>query len=205
MPPTLDYETRLYEADHDYVAGLDEVGRGAWAGPLVAGAVILPKSLVIPGVDDSKRLTPDQREKLFLVITRQAIAWSVGVVDPEAIDEDGIVDANRVAMKKALRRLSRQPDHLLVDGFDFSLGIPSEAVIKGDQLVQSIAAASIVAKVVRDEVMRLAHKDYPEYGFADHKGYGTEHHHAMIQIHGLSPIHRASFAPMKDFTRIPIE
>lgn len=199
MAPDYMYESELYDAGHDYVAGIDEAGRGAWAGPVVAGAVVLPKHLIIPGVDDSKKLSPNERERIFLIITKEAVAWSVGVMESTDIDRLGIMEANRRAMKKALRRMRRQPDHLLLDGRELDLGIPTVAVIRGDQLSHSIAAASIVAKVVRDQIMVRVHATYPEYGFDQHKGYGTEQHERMIQRHGLCDIHRTSFAPMREF------
>ncbi len=180
------------------VAGADEAGRGSWAGPIVAAAVILPIGFEPKKVRDSKTLSPKQREQMFVHITRQAVAWAVGVVSSEDIDAHGISPANKRAIVTALEKLHLQPDAVLIDAVKLEYaGKPVKAVIDGDAKILSIAAASIVAKVVRDTLMLGEHRLYPQYNFLAHKGYGTKEHETAIKKHGLSPIHRRSFQPMK--------
>lgn len=191
-------EKKLQEKGYRLIAGIDEVGKGAWAGPLVAAAVILAPKNKIKGINDSKKLTPKKREKLFVGITREALAWSVAVVENDFIDQQGIVKANLKAIKEAGLGLNLQPDYLLIDAVRIKVGkIPTKSIIKGDAKVLSIAAASIVAKVVRDSLMNGYHRLYPKYKFSKHKGYGTKEHHRLIKKHGFSPIHRKSFRPMR--------
>lgn len=191
-------ENRLRRAGHRYVAGSDEVGKGAWAGPLVAAAVILPERFPAAGLRDSKQLLPGQRERWFVRITKRSVSWAVAVIERRTIDRVGIQPANVRAIEQAVHRLHVQPDAVLVDAVKVKLGRkPVKAIIKGDAKVLSIAAASIVAKVVRDSLMKAFDREHPGYGFTQHKGYGTDHHHAQIKMLGLSPIHRRSFEPMK--------
>jgi ribonuclease HII len=173
---------------------VDEAGRGCLAGPVFAGAVILPPRLMIPEIDDSKKLAPGVRERLFDVICREAIAWTVASVDAEEIDRVNIHHASLKAMRLAVESLSSRPEYLLVDGkFTLHLSIPQEAVVDGDARSQTIAAASILAKVSRDRWISEEGKKYPQSKFAKHKGYGTEEHREEIRRHGLTPLHRRSF------------
>ncbi len=198
IKPTWQEEEKLQKLGHRRVAGLDEAGRGAWAGPIVAAAVILFPGTKLPGLRDSKLLTPKQREKLFLQLVKEAVAWSVGIISQTEIDKHGVGRANEQAMLKAVERLqTHYPDFLLIDALKIQHTLPRKAIVKGDQKVMSIAAASIIAKVTRDYIMDEAHKQYPNYGFHLHKGYGTAHHQAMLRKHGVSKFHRKSYKPIK--------
>jgi ribonuclease HII len=200
MPPTRRRENKLLKEGYKLIAGLDEAGKGAWAGPIVAAAVILPPKLKIPSLNDSKLLSPNKREKIFILISKQAVNWSVGIISKKTIDQVGIQKANFLAMEKALTRLFIQPDYLLIDYLKLkNINFPSLSLVDGDKKVTSIAAASILAKVTRDYIMIREDRKFPPYGFAQHKGYGTELHFQMIQKHGLSPLHRQSFQPMRRF------
>ena len=153
----------------------------------------------IEGLRDSKKLTPTRRKQIYLEIVKNSLNWGVGIVSEKKIDRIGINEANALAMEQAIKKLTLQPDYLLIDYFLLDhVGIEHHAVVKGDQKVASIAAASIIAKVTRDYMMVAAHKEYPEYSFHTHKGYGTDHHRKKINEHGISRIHRVSFSPMKD-------
>jgi len=193
--------TSLYQHDLDFYAangaftGIDEAGRGALAGPVVVAAVVLNYNQMIEGINDSKLLTPKMRTKLYPLIVENALDYSIVEISPDYIDKYNILQATLLGFKKAFFQLSSKPQHCLIDGKDIhpELINCAQAAIKGDQLFASIAAASILAKVHRDNLM-LAYDDlYPEYGFASHKGYGTAYHAKMIQRFGLSPIHRKSF------------
>lgn len=196
--------TALWAAEADWhrrgarhVAGVDEAGRGPLAGPIVAAAVVWAEPPALPGLDDSKRLTPEQRQRLLPLILESALDWGVGVVDAAAIDRIKIQRANYLAMRLALADLATPPDAVLVDGFRLpDLPMPGQRIVKGDRRSWSIAAASIVAKETRDYLMRLYDTHYPGYGFAGHKGYGTATHLAALQTQGACPIHRRSFAPV---------
>lgn len=201
--PSLAYETPRWEAGYRRVAGLDEAGRGAWAGPVVAAAVVLPPGdRELPehlrGVRDSKQLSPKQREALLEVICACAVAVGVGAVSPDEIDRLGIVPATRRAMVLALEAISPPADYLLIDHLPLvEVALPQYSLPKGDALVLSIAAASIVAKVSRDRMMVELEGRLPGYGFARHKGYGTAQHQAALEALGPSPVHRLSFAPLR--------
>ena len=185
-----------------HIAGLDEAGKGAWAGPLVAGAVILPVGFRALTVNDSKVLTAKQRERLFVHITRHATAWAVGVVHSSYIDRHGIAAANKKALIDALKKLHVRPDAILVDAVRIKYGKkPVKAIIDGDAKVLSIAAASIVAKVVRDSLMDTERFLWPQYDFPQHKGYGTAAHQRALATHGPSAIHRRTFRPIKDLIK----
>jgi ribonuclease HII len=176
------------------VAGLDEAGRGPLAGPVVAAAVILPSQAVIPGLTDSKALTPGQRDELFHLIQETAIAVAVGAVGPEDIDRINILQATRRAMEEAVAQLAPQPHALLIDGrMSIRSSIAQFSIVKGDVRSHTVAAASVVAKVTRDRIMTAYHESFPQYGFHRHKGYGTQEHLEAIRLHGCSPIHRKSF------------
>ena len=196
-------EAQLRKQGYKLIAGADEVGKGSWAGPLVAAAVILPPDFSPRLVNDSKKLTEIQRQKMFVHITRYAISWAVGVVSPQEIDQKGIVAANKKALLTALKKLHVRPQAILVDAVKLKVGRkPVKAIIHGDAKVLSIAAASIVAKVVRDALMVGQHRLWPQYEFAAHKGYGTAQHERLLKKHGPSPIHRHSFAPIRSLRKV---
>lgn len=190
-----EYEKKGYENGYKYIAGIDEAGRGPLAGPVVAAAVILPEGCLIEGVNDSKKLSEKKREKLYDDVVQNAIAWGVGIVDNNVIDEINILNATRRAMHMAIEELKVKPDYILIDAekkVDTN-GIPYLPIIKGDALSISIGAASIIAKVTRDRMMREYDKIFPMYGFEKHKGYGTKAHVEAIKENGLCMIHRKSF------------
>jgi ribonuclease HII len=187
-------ERRLWDQGYLYLAGLDEAGRGPLAGPVVSACVILPKGLVIEGVDDSKKLTASKREDLFDQISKKAIAIGVGIIDHCRIDNVNILYATKEAMIQAVNACKQQPDYLLLDAIHLKdMPLPQLSIIGGDAKSQSIAAASIIAKVTRDRMMEGFARLYPEYGFDKHKGYGTAEHIEAIRKFGISPIHRKSF------------
>ena len=195
------YENQLREKGYRYIAGLDEAGRGPLAGPVVAGAVILPPDteLVIPGVDDSKKLSSLRRGKILEEIKEKAIAWAVGIVDVETIDQINILQATKKAMKQAVEGLQTSPEILLIDAVELAqVSLPQQPLIHGDALSVSIAAASIVAKETRDAMMIALDSLYPEYGFASNKGYGSAQHIAALRKYGPCPIHRRTF--IRNFT-----
>ncbi len=190
----LEYEQKYWDLGILHIAGIDEAGRGPLAGPVVASAVIFPQGVLIDGVNDSKKLTEKKREELFHFIYEKALAVGIGIVSHDVIDKINILQASFLAMNKALALLKIKPQQLLVDGNFFRHETyPVENIIKGDSLSHSIAAASIIAKVTRDALMVELHEQYPQYGFAKHKGYGTKAHIDAIRQHGYSPIHRRSF------------
>ncbi|MBI3103765.1 ribonuclease HII [Candidatus Daviesbacteria bacterium] len=194
--PTLDLERKLWNQGYSFVCGMDEVGRGSFAGPVCVGAVIFPKDCVaIEGIADSKLLKPKQREKLESRIKNQAICWGVSEVSVSIINKVGIGKATQMAFRKALRLLSVQADYVLVDAFYIKqLNRKRQKAVKdGDTICASISAASIIAKVHRDKLMKKLSKKYPQYGFGKHKGYGTKRHQEAIKKYGLSRIHRKSF------------
>lgn len=200
--PTLEFENALWQAGIHPVAGVDEAGRGAWAGPVVAGAAVLPQAAAIAqtlaGVNDSKQLTASQRARLYDQITTHAADWSTGLASAAEIDAVGILPATRLAMQRAIAGLECQPEHLLIDHVRLpALPIAQKSITRGDSLVLSIAAASILAKVSRDRMMAEAELTYPGYGFARHKGYGTAEHAQQLRMLGPCPIHRSSFAPVR--------
>jgi len=181
-----------------HIAGIDEAGRGPLAGPVVAAAVILPADYRNGEINDSKQLTPLLRERLFIEIKNVALSYAVSVISPAEIDQIGILNATKLAMRQAVLKLDPEPDFILIDAVSINLdGIPQMAIIKGDEKVFSIAAASILAKVTRDHLMMKYHQRFPDYGFDQHMGYGTEVHLKAILKHGPSPIHRMTFAPLK--------
>lgn len=190
----LEIEKALYDKGYENICGVDEAGRGPLCGPVVAAAVILPKNEIIEGVNDSKKLTEKKREVLFDVIKEKAVAVGVGISDVEVIEEVNILNATKLAMRQAIENLEVNPDYVLIDGNQgIDISISFETVVSGDARSESIAAASIIAKVTRDRMLVEYDKKYPEYGFAKHKGYGTKAHIAAIKEHGLTHIHRPSF------------
>lgn len=195
---TLVYEKKLKRQGYELVAGVDEVGRGPLAGPLVAASVVLPSDVNLPGLNDSKLLSAGQREKLFTLIRACAVAIGIARVGHKVIDRIGIGVANYLAMKLAVENLGLLPGYLLIDGgrHKVDLPIPQIGITGGDRKVASIAAASIIAKVTRDRLMVKYHAKYPDYGFNQHKGYGTKKHLERINRFGICPLHRKSFYPI---------
>jgi ribonuclease HII len=195
----LHYETQAARRGYRCVAGIDEAGRGPLAGPVVAAAVILPDGLILPGVDDSKKLSPELRDELFELISSEALAVGVGFGDHDLVDRINILQATLCAMRDAISQLHLTPDFLLIDGIStIPINVAQRTIKKGDSLSLSIAAASIIAKVTRDRLMVQYDALYPGYGFAAHKGYGAASHLAAIASLGPSPIHRKSFRGVKE-------
>jgi len=200
--PNLDEEDKLKSQGYELIAGIDEVGRGALAGPVVAGAVILPHPASLPWfelVRDSKELNSKKRESLFDMINKEAVAVGIGIIPSQVIDSINILKATRLAMMQAVEKLPKQPHFLLIDRLSLSqCPIPQRGITRGDKVCLSIACASIIAKVTRDRMMEEFDKTYPGYGFARHKGYGTGRHLSCLQKLGPSPIHRLYFAPVRN-------
>ena len=195
----LKYEKELYKKGITLIAGTDEVGRGPLVGPVVAAAVILPKNYKLDGLTDSKKLSEKKREQYYDIICNDAIAVGVGEVDPKTIDEINILEASRLAMKKAIDNLKVKPEHILSDAMKLTnQDIPYTDIIHGDALSLSIAAASVIAKVTRDRMMYELDKKYPEYGFAKHKGYPTKLHLENIEKYGLLSNYRFTYKPVSD-------
>lgn len=198
-------ERELQARGFRFVAGVDEVGRGSLFGPVVAAAVILSPDNPIRGLNDSKLLDAERREVLAGRIQERAVAWAVGAVDAATIDFINIYQASRVAMRMAVCRLAQAPDFLLVDAVPIDLPLPQRPLIKGDARCHAIAAASIVAKVYRDQCMRVWDEIFPEYGLAEHKGYSTPEHFKALEQFGPTPLHRLSFEPVRAHSRFPID
>lgn len=206
-----DFEEQNYARGFRFIAGTDEAGRGPLAGPVVAAAVVLPRGFSHSEIKDSKLLSAAQREKLAPLIKQEAICWGLGVVEVDEIDRINILQASLLAMVKALKALASKPDCILIDGnqpiprplfrvgrFTGAKSLFQKTIVKGDQLCISIAAASILAKVARDAMMVKLDKQYPEYGFASHKGYSCAAHFEALRRHGPSPVHRQSFRPVRE-------
>ena len=193
----LAYEKELYTQGIHLIAGVDEVGRGPLAGPVVAAAVILPKACKIPGLNDSKKIPKAKHKEIYEAVLQNAIAIGVGVKDNHVIDQVNIYEATKLAMMEAIGQLEPQPQHLLIDAMKLDLPISQTSIIKGDANSLSIAAASIVAKVTRDQMMEEFDREYPGYDFAQNAGYGTAKHLAGLDQLGVTPIHRRSFEPVK--------
>lgn len=193
----LRYEKELYLKGIDLIAGIDEVGRGPLAGPVVAAAVILPKNCKIKGLNDSKQIPKKKHEEIYEAVMAQATAVGIGIKDNQVIDEVNIYEATKLAMKEAVEQLAIQPQHLLIDAMVLDLPIKQTKIIKGDATSLSIAAASIVAKVTRDRMMTDYDDKYPGYAFAKNAGYGTKDHLKGLDEQGITPIHRKTFEPIK--------
>ena len=189
------YECELRSKGYKYICGIDEAGRGPLAGPVVVASVIMPENSMIEGVNDSKKVSEKKREKLYDLILSEAISYGVGIIGQDEIDEINILNATKKGLTISLQELTQKPDLIIVDALNNidTLGTKYESIIKGDAKCYSIAAASIIAKVTRDRIMREWDSVYPQYGFAKHKGYGTAQHIAAIKEYGLCPIHRRSF------------
>ncbi|MFR6445428.1 MAG: ribonuclease HII [Streptococcus sp.] len=193
----LAYEKELYTQGIQLIAGVDEVGRGPLAGPVVAASVILPKACKIPGLNDSKKIPKSKHKEIYEAVLQNAIAIGIGVKDNHVIDQVNIYEATKLAMMEAIGQLEPQPQHLLIDAMRLDLPIPQTSIIKGDANSLSIAAASIVAKVTRDQMMEEFDCEYPGYDFTQNAGYGTANHLAGLHKLGVTPIHRRSFEPVK--------
>ena len=193
----LAYEKECYARGMELIAGVDEVGRGPLAGPVVAAAVILPKGSKIPGLNESKKIPKSKHKEIYEAVLQEAIAIGIGVKDNQVIDQVNIYEATKLAMMEAIGQLDPQPQHLLIDAMKLDLSIPQTSIIKGDANSLSIAAASIVAKVTRDQMMEDLDQLYPGYNFAQNAGYGTANHLAGLHKLGVTPIHRRSFEPVK--------
>ena len=193
----LAYEKELYTQGIQLIAGVDEVGRGPLAGPVVAAAVILPKACKIPGLNDSKKIPKSKHKEIYEAVLQNAVAIGIGIKDNQVIDQVNIYEATKLAMMEAIGQLEPQPQHLLIDAMKLDLPISQISIIKGDANSLSIAAASIVAKVTRDQMMEEFDREYPGYDFAQNAGYGTSNHLAGLDQLGVTPIHRRSFEPVK--------
>lgn len=198
-------ERELHARGFRAVAGVDEVGRGALFGPVVAAAVILSPDRPVRGLNDSKLLEPEEREILAGRIRERAVSWAIGAIDAATIDAVNIYQASRLAMRLAVERLNPSPDFLLIDAVPVDLAVPQRSLIKGDARCHAIAAASIVAKVYRDACMRVWDEVFPAYGLASHKGYSTPEHCKAIEEFGLTPLHRLSFEPVRARSLFPID
>jgi len=193
----LSYEKELYDKGISFIAGVDEVGRGPLAGPVVAAAVILPQNCKIKGLNDSKKIPKKKHEEIFQAVKEKALAIGIGVMDNHVIDQVNIYEATKLAMKEAIAQLQIKPEHLLIDAMKLDLPISQTSIVKGDANSLSIAAASIVAKVTRDKIMANYDQEFPGYDFSQNAGYGTAKHLEGIAKLGITPIHRTSFEPIK--------
>ena len=196
----LAYEKELYAQGIQLIAGVDEVGRGPLAGPVVAAAVILPENCKIPGLNDSKKIPKSKHQAIYQAVLDQALSVGIGVKDNRIIDQVNIYEATKLAMLEAIHELDPQPQHLLIDAMKLDLPISQTSIIKGDANSLSIAAASIVAKVTRDQMMAAYDQEYPGYDFGQNAGYGTSKHLEGLEKYGVTPIHRRSFEPIKSMT-----
>jgi ribonuclease HII len=196
----LAYEKELYAQGIQLIAGVDEVGRGPLAGPVVAAAVILPENCKIPGLNDSKKIPKSKHQAIYQAVLGQALSVGIGVKHNQVIDQVNIYEATKLAMLEAIQELDQQPQHLLIDAMKLDLPISQTSIIKGDANSLSIAAASIVAKVTRDQMMAAYDQEYPGYDFGQNSGYGTSKHLEGLEKHGVTPIHRRSFEPIKSMT-----
>lgn len=198
MSERLDFEIKAYQLGKKYIVGLDEAGRGPMAGPLVVGAVIFEKGYYNEDINDSKQLSEKKREMLYDLIIQDALAYQIEIIDVDEVDRLNVYQASRKGMIDAIKHISIVPDYALSDAMPLGDVIEHEAIIKGDSLSMSIAAASILAKVTRDRIMKEYDFLYPQYGFAKHKGYPTKQHKEALKIYGVTPIHRHSFQPVRD-------
>lgn len=193
------YEKELYNKGVSLIAGVDEVGRGPLIGPVVVSAVILPKNYVLSGLTDSKKLSEKKRDYYYDIIKKDALAIGIGIIDNDIIDEINIYEATKLAMKEAINNLSIKSEHILIDAMKLDIDIPTTSIIKGDLKSQTIAAASVIAKVTRDKMMYELDKEYPEYNFKNNKGYPTKDHLDAIEKYGILKQHRNSYGPVKEY------
>jgi ribonuclease HII len=196
------FERKYRKQGYQFIAGIDEVGRGPLAGPVVAAAVILREDFFLAGIDDSKKLSEKKREEYERIIKKEALAIGISMIHPDEIDKINIYESTKKAMQSAISQLNPKPDILLIDAMKLETPYSSESIIKGDSKSVSIAAASIVAKVARDKLMKEISEDYPVFGFDQNMGYGTKEHIQAIRQYGISPYHRKSFAPIKDMISV---
>ncbi|MDR0137348.1 ribonuclease HII [Metabacillus idriensis] len=196
------FERQAREKGYKYICGIDEVGRGPLAGPVVAAAVILPEEFYLPGLTDSKKLSAEKRELFYGTILSEAVAYGVGIISPAQIDELNIYQATKAAMLMAVDELAVSPEYMLIDAMELALPIPQESLIKGDARSVSIAAASVVAKVTRDRIMKKLAETFPQYGFDQNMGYGTKLHLEALNRDGITDYHRKSFSPVKEMALI---
>ena len=196
------YENELYDKGINYIGGVDEVGRGPLIGPVVTACVVLPKGFILEGLNDSKQLSEKKRNEFYKYIKEHALACEVGIIGPEIIDEVNIYEATKIAMKQAITKVKEKIklEHVLIDAMPLELDIPSTSIIKGDAKSISIAAASVIAKVTRDEMMYELDRIYPQYGFKNHKGYPTKKHIEAIHKYGLIEGYRKTYGPVKEIT-----
>lgn len=195
------FERVLYDKGIKYIAGVDEVGRGPLFGPVVAAAVILKKGYNLKGLTDSKKLSEKKRNEFYEIIKKDAVAIGIGIIDEKKIDEVNIYEATKLAMKEAINNLKVKPEHILIDAMPLELDIPTTSIIKGDSKSESIAAASVIAKVTRDSMMYEMDKKYPLYGFGSHKGYPTKKHIEALKEYGVIEGYRKTFTPVKDLIK----
>ncbi|WP_449619364.1 ribonuclease HII [Robertmurraya sp. Marseille-Q9965] len=195
------YERALRKQGYRYIGGIDEVGRGPLAGPVVAACVILPEDFKLLGLDDSKKLSEAKRDEFYEYIKEQAVSIGIGIIEAEEIDDVNIYEATKKAMLSAIEQLSINPDFLLIDAMPLQTPFPTESIIKGDGKSISIAAASVIAKVTRDRMMKEIDREYPYYHFSKNMGYGTKDHLLGLEEHGISPYHRKSFEPIKSMLK----
>ena len=194
-----EYERKLREKGINYIAGVDEVGRGPLVGPVVAACVILPEVFDLPGLTDSKKISEKKREQLFDMINQQAISVGIGIIDERKIDEVNIYEATKLAMRDAINNLNVKPEHILIDAMPLTLDIPTTSIIKGDLKSITISAASVIAKVTRDRMLLELDQKYPMYDFKNNKGYPTKKHLAAIEEYGILKEHRRSYGPVKEY------
>ncbi len=194
----LEYENNLYKEGVTLIAGVDEVGRGPLIGPVVACACILPVNFYHKDIKDSKKLSEKKREEMYKIIKENAISIGLGIVSEKVIDEVNIYEATKIAMKEAIKNLNISPEHVLIDAMKLELNIPSTSIIKGDAKSESIAAASIIAKVTRDHMLDEMDKEYPMYDLKNNKGYGTKKHLEALQTYGPCKYHRVSYSPVRN-------
>ena len=195
------FERELYDKGIKYIAGVDEVGRGPLFGPVVAAAVILKKGYNLKGLTDSKKLSEKKRNEFYEIIKKDAVAIGIGIIDEKKIDEVNIYEATKLAMKEAINNLKVKPEHILIDAMPLELDISTTSIIKGDSKSESIAAASVIAKVTRDSMMYEMDKKYPLYGFGSHKGYPTKKHIEALKEYGVIEGYRKTFTPVKDLIK----
>lgn len=201
MNDLLEYEKELYKKGLNFIAGIDEVGRGPLCGPVVACACILPINYQLDGLNDSKKISEKKREELYEILIKDALSYGIGIISTKRIDEINILEATKEAMKEAVNNLDIKPEHLLIDAVKLDIDINSTSIIKGDAKSASIAAASIIAKVTRDRMMIELSEMYPEYGFEKHKGYGTKAHIEAVKKFGVKDFYRFTFAPISDLIK----
>ena len=199
MEDLLAYEKELYQNGYELICGCDEAGRGPLVGPVVAGAVILPKNYQLEGLTDSKKLSEKKREKFFEIIKKDAIAYGIGIVSPQVIDEINIYEASRLAMKEAIKNMQVKPDYVITDAMPMpGYEVPVKSIIKGDAKSITIAAASVLAKVTRDHILYEMDREHPEYEFARHKGYPTKRHLELLKLYGPTKDYRFTYGPVRD-------